>query len=218
MINIITSTQAYDLQNEILNMAVKTYLNNKTKKTFVIVPNHVKFTTEIATLKKIANINKQDSVSVTNLQVLSFSRLAWYFLRNQKIALPEIIDDATSLMILEKIVKNKKDELLLFNNFNNGSLKQIYESIILIHQGNVDLNSISHETVTEETSRKLHDLKIIYDEFIQMLGDHFTTKDGIQLILKTVLDKKLSIDNLNFFFCGFFIFFIIRIKYCQNNS
>ena len=212
MINIITSTQAYDLQNEILNMAVKTYLNNKTKKTFVIVPNHVKFTTEIATLKKIANINKQDSVSVTNLQVLSFSRLAWYFLRNQKIALPEIIDDATSLMILEKIVKNKKDELLLFNNFNNGSLKQIYESIILIHQGNVDLNSISHEAVTEETSRKLHDLQIIYDEFIQMLGDHFTTKDGIQLILKTVLDKKLSIDNLNFFFCGFSYFSLSELN------
>ena len=76
MIKILTGRQYDPLQDELLSRAAKCYLADRQKETFVIVPNHIKFNTEVATIEKVAQIQGQDETSVKNLHVLSFSRLA----------------------------------------------------------------------------------------------------------------------------------------------
>ena len=45
MINVITGRQVDNLQNEIIDQAVKSYYQDKIHDVFIIVPNHIKFTT-----------------------------------------------------------------------------------------------------------------------------------------------------------------------------
>ena len=110
MIKILTGRQTDPLQEKILEEAVENYKNNPEYETFIIVPNHIKFTTEIKAINKLAKSKGQSETSVKNLQVLSFSRLAWYFLKEEEQGLPTRLDDAASAMLLGKIIKEKQRE------------------------------------------------------------------------------------------------------------
>ena len=204
MINIITGRQTDPLQNQILDLAVKKYYQDPSKKIFIIVPNHIKFTTEVRALSKLANLSNQNQVAVKNLQILSFSRLAWYFLKDAQIALPEILDDAASIMLLEQIVRQNQDKLKLFTDeqINQGSLKQLYQAILTLKQGSLDLDDIDVEDSDEETKLKIHDLKIVYEVFVERLANKFATKDEMQFILNQYL-VKADLQNYSFYFSDF---------------
>ena len=204
MINIITGRQTDPLQNQILDLAIKDYLKDPDHPIFIIVPNHIKFSVEVRTLNKLSNLTNQNQVSVKNLQILSFSRLAWYFLRNENKVIPEILDDATSIMLLEEIVREKKDDLLLFRDteITQGALKQIYDAILMMRQGNLDLNEIDEHALNEETKYKIHDLRLIFDEFVDRLADKFAPKDEMQFLLNQFLAEN-NLAHIDFYFSDF---------------
>lgn len=203
MINFITARQSDPLQNTILDLAVKNYNQDPTKKTFIIVPNHIKFTTEIKALNKLANLSNQNQVAVKNLQILSFSRLAWYFLRDSDIHMPQIVDDAASLMLLEQVIKEKQEDLKLLGEeaINQGTLKQLYQAILQVRQG-LDLDSVKLEEASQETELKIHDLNIIYQAFEEKIADRFATKDEMQLLLNSYLAQN-DLDSYSFYFTDF---------------
>ena len=204
MINIITGRQTDPLQNTILDQAIAAYRRNPNRHIFIIVPNHIKFSVEVRTLNKLSNLTNQSQITVKNLQILSFSRLAWYFLRDNQRPMPEILDDATSIMLLEQIVQEKKEELLLFKDteITPGSLRQLYDAILMIRQGNLNLEDIEPESLNEETKYKIHDLRLVFDEYISRLADKFAPKDEMQLLLNQFLAEN-SLDDIDFYFSDF---------------
>lgn len=206
MINVITGRQVDNLQNEIIDQAVKSYYQDKRHEVFIIVPNHIKFTTEVRALSKLSVLTNKKQVAVNKLHILSFSRLAWYFLRDEAIKLPQILDDAASVMLLEQIVKDHQDELKLFQNqtqVTSGALRQMYEAILSVRAGNIELDNIDEKKLNEETSYKIHDLRIIYDEFIERLSEKFATKDEMQLLLNEFLAKSNNLSTMEFYFSDF---------------
>lgn len=226
MIKFITGRQTDPLQEKILEQAVENYKNNPESETFIIVPNHIKFTTEVRAINKLAVSNKQAEASVKNLQVLSFSRLAWFFLKNEEKGVPTQLDDAASAMLLEKIIEKHRDELELFKNvnINTGLVKQVYQTILQIHEGNLDLDEIDEETLNLETKNKIHDLRIIYDAFLEEIKGKFSTKNEVQLQLNDLLAKKKdTLKNRTFYFSDFSHFSLqesltikLLMKYAQN--
>ncbi|MFR0585166.1 PD-(D/E)XK nuclease family protein [Lactobacillus porci] len=215
MIKILTGRQYDPLQDELLSRAAKCYLADRQKETFVIVPNHIKFNTEVATIEKVAQIQGQDETSVKNLHVLSFSRLAWYLFKKADISLPESLDDAAAVMILEKIVTQEQEKLRLFQNThaNQGMIKQLYNTILQIHTGRLDLAGLLDDAANPavagdldtETADKLHDLNIIYDRFLAtILQKHFATKDELNIELNDVLQNNPQLlAGSSFFFTDF---------------
>lgn len=206
MINVITGRQVDNLQNEIIDQAVKSYYQDKRHDVFIIVPNHIKFTTEVRALSKLSVLTNKKQVAVNKLHILSFSRLAWYFLRDEAIKLPQILDDAASVMLLEQIVKDHQGELKLFQNqtqVTSGALRQMYEAILSVRAGNIELDNIDEKKLNEETSYKIHDLRIIYDEFIERLSEKFATKDEMQLLLNEFLAKSNNLSTMEFYFSDF---------------
>lgn len=205
MIKILTGRQTDPLQEKILEQAIANYEAHPESETFIIVPNHIKFTTEVKAINKLALLQKRTETSVKNLQVLSFSRLAWYFLKDAEQGLPTQLDDAAAAMLLEKIIAAKKDELLLFRDtqINPGLVKQLYQTILQIHEGNIDLADFADEDLNEETKRKLHDLRIIYDEFLTETNGKFSTKNEVELQLNKVLAKSTELENASFYFSDF---------------
>ena len=204
MINIITGRQTDPLQNTILDQAIAAYHKDPNHRVFIIVPNHIKFSVEVRTLNKLSNLTNQSQITVKNLQILSFSRLAWYFLRDNQKPMPEILDDATSIMILEQIVQEKREELLLFKDteITPGALRQLYDAILMVRQGNLKLSDINDDSLNEETKYKLHDLQIVFDEYIERLSDKFAPKDEMQLLLNQFLAEN-NLDKIDFYFSDF---------------
>ena len=204
MINIITGRQTDHLQNIILDQAIEAYHKDSNHPVFVIVPNHIKFSVEVRTLNKLSNLTNQNQVTVKNLQILSFSRLAWYFLRDSQQVIPEILDDATSIMLLEQIVQEKKRDLLLFkdNEITTGALKQLYDAILMIRQGNLEIDELDYDNLNEETKYKVHDLKMISEEYFDRLANKFAPKDEMQLLLNQYLAKN-DLKAIDFYFSDF---------------
>ncbi|RVU71727.1 MULTISPECIES: PD-(D/E)XK nuclease family protein [Lactobacillus] len=204
MIKIITGRQTDPLQEKILEQAVANYKQHPEYETFIIVPNHIKFTTEIKAINKLAISEQKTVTSVKNLQVLSFSRLAWYFLKDAEEGLPTQLDDAAGAMLLAKIISQKKDELLLFRNVtvNSGLVKQLYNTILQFHSENVDFDDFNQTNLTVEAKNKIHDLRIIYYEFMEQISGKFSTKNEVELQLNTILNKR-DLSKMSFYFTDF---------------
>lgn len=205
MITILTGRQTDPLQEKILDQAVSTYLKHPEQETFIIVPNHIKFTTEVNAINKVATAQGEAEATVKNLQILSFSRLAWFFLKDSQNKIPTVLDDAAAMMLLSQIINSHKDELLLFknNHINNGLLKQLYQTLLDIKAGGTDLDEITQKELDQETTNKIHDLKIISNAFEKAIAEKFATKDEVQLQLNDYLSRIDNLKNTNFFFTGF---------------
>lgn len=205
MIKILIGRQTDSLQEKVLQAAVENYIRFPKHETFVIVPNHIKFTTEIRTINKLAVSLQHTEQSVKNLQVLSFSRLAWYFLKDAEKGLPTQLDNAAAAMLLAKIIEQNRDQLHLFKNVSTspGLLKQIYDTILQIREGNLDLTEINEEKLDLETQNKIADLKVIYDSFIAGINDKFSTSNEIQLQLNEYLAGKIDLSKTDFYFSDF---------------
>lgn len=114
MIKILLGRQTDPMQEKVLQEAIENYQRFPNHKTFVIVPNHIKFTTEVRAINRLAVSKNQTEQSVKNLQVLSFSRLAWFFLKDAEQGLPTELDDAAAAMLLAKIIEQKKSSCISF--------------------------------------------------------------------------------------------------------
>ena len=203
MIKILTGRQTDPLQEKILEEAVRNYQQHPEHKTFIIVPNHIKFTTEVRAINKLAISKNQSETAVKNLHVLSFSRLAWFFLKDVEQGLPTQLDDAASAMLLTHIVEQEKDKLTIFENSNTGLINQLYSTILQIYDGNVNLEDIDEESLDQETKSKVHDLRIIYDAFIKEIAGKFSTKNEVQVQLNEILAKRKDLGDASFYFCDF---------------
>ena len=205
MIKILLGRQTDPMQEKVLKEAIENYQRFPNHKTFVIVPNHIKFTTEVRAINRLAVGKNQTEQSVKNLQVLSFSRLAWFFLKDAKQGLPTELDDAAAAMLLAKIIEQKKEQLHLFQttNLNPGLLKQLYDTILQIREGNLDLNEIDLDTLDLETKNKVADLNILYSAFIEAIKGKFSTSNEIQLQLNEYLADCKGLSVTDFYFSDF---------------
>ncbi|BDR60512.1 PD-(D/E)XK nuclease family protein [Lactobacillus xylocopicola] len=205
MIKILVGRQTDQLQEQVLQLAVTNYQQSPEQETFVIVPNHIKFTTEVRAISKLAVSQQQVEQAVKNLQVLSFSRLAWFFLKDAPTSIPSQLDDAAAAMLLAKIIEQKRPELHLFKsaNISPGLVKQLYETILEVRTGNLDLDDIDSEKLDLETKNKLADLKVIYDAFIAGIAGKFSTSNEVQLQLNEYLASQPDLQHTDFYFSDF---------------
>lgn len=203
MIKILTGRQTDPLQEKILEEAIENYQQHPENETFIIVPNHIKFTTEVRAINKLATSKKQSETAVKNLHVLSFSRLAWFFLKDAEQGLPVQLDDAASAMLLTHIIEKKKDQLKILEKSDSGMVTQLYQTVLQVYDGNLDLDNIDETNLDEETKSKLNDLRIIYDAFIKEIAGKFSTKNEVQIKLNELLAKTKSLSSTSFYFCDF---------------
>ncbi|MGN1280244.1 MAG: ATP-dependent helicase, partial [Limosilactobacillus sp.] len=85
---------------------------------FYIVPNHIKFETEISVLaglrKRLGRGSAQERFASSRVQVLSFSRLAWYLLRDTPLFRRTRLSKVGTAMLTTKILQEHAGELRLY--------------------------------------------------------------------------------------------------------
>ena len=84
---------------------------------YYIVPNHIKFQSELTVLNTLRKRNSENksTYAQSQLQVFSFSRLAWYFMKNESIYQVPRLSKAGVGMLIDRIILEHQDELTVFN-------------------------------------------------------------------------------------------------------
>ncbi|WP_395319670.1 PD-(D/E)XK nuclease family protein [Fructilactobacillus frigidiflavus] len=186
--------------------------DNPATKSFYIVPNNVKFESELNTLKKL-NVKNEATYAQNQVQVFSFSRLIWYFLNGEAdYQLPQLSQTAIN-MIIYQIIEDHEEKLTIYRGEGKqaGFIQQIANQISELQQGNLspdDLDQLADldaNQINPELRSKLHDISLIYREFVQQTDGKYTYNGANFELLREYLAKlpDQEISTMHFYFSNF---------------
>lgn len=181
---------------------------------FYLVPNHIKFASEVRALKMLRAMEQPEErlFAETNVQVFSFTRLAWFFLKNTAFYQIPRLSKAGLNMIVQNILRMHQDELTVFRGEQAqlGFVSQLISQLTELRNGCVssaDLMAIAsslknHEKSAADLQAKIHDLQIIYQAFEQAtLGKYNESADLLDEMSRYLVKQNLK--HSYFFIAGF---------------
>lgn len=176
------------------------------KQIFYIVPDHLKFQEEVSFLSHFAKNNEE--VSFMKTQVLSFPRLAWFYLKNTAFYGENALSETGSPLLIAKILQENKEGLRLLKNQVNtyGFIGQLQKIFLEFQEGKVTLEAlektIDKKAPTDEMNQKLKEIQFLYDAYLKELPRfHFRDKrllEGLNEELQT-----MDFSDVTFFIYGF---------------
>ncbi len=197
----VLGTAAKDHQASLLEQIKTISQTDPQAKIYYIVPNHIKFATEVSVLDHLRKSSGQDLLAATDIQVLSFSRLAWYFMKNEpNYQLPRL-SAAGANMLVHKILRTKNDELTIFKSEQTqpGFVSQLAGQLVELSLALITSADLWHSYEMLEQSKdtdlvaKLHDLSIVYREFEQHIqGKYLGTANMLEALAKKLAQSDLS--------------------------
>lgn len=212
----VLNTADEDIVEDLLNMSTEWLEKSMHHEVFYLVPNHVKFETEINVLKKMHQLPKfstQKYMASMRLQVFSFSRLAWYYMQQTKSYQETRLSHSGKFMLIRKSLITCQDNLTLFKREVDrpGFIQQLLELFDEMEQGNIsplELGEIIQEISTSSSTQKedylakLIDIKLIYQTYQDLLLEHhIADKDLLTELALFLEDKDLS--HVQFLVSGF---------------
>ncbi|WP_425541659.1 PD-(D/E)XK nuclease family protein, partial [Alkalibacterium iburiense] len=202
----------------IYNQLVNWIQEDASGQVFYLVPDHIKFESEMNILdfiKQSPSRKKQQYAGMIDLQVFSFSRLAWYYLQDTALYSHSQLTETGLSMLVRRILREKEDQLTIYRGESRqqGFVEKLTALFMEMRNGRVepeDLSILKNQTQNEEANpfdldAKLHDLNLIYDEFIfQLQGKYIEREDVLEALIKEVKERDMSqtriiIDNFHSF-------------------
>jgi len=179
---------------------------------YYLVPNHIKFETEVDVLAALKErlAPEQPLFAQTQVQVFSFTRLAWFFMKNEPVYQLPRISTAGLNMLIYQIIQSHADELTIFRGEVDrpGFITQLTTQLAELKVGQVTaadlLTAVDNLTTTNaDLQAKLHDLMILYEAFeTQMLGKYVENTDLLNQ-LADYLATKVELSHAHFYLEGF---------------
>lgn len=224
-VQFILGKASVDHEVEMLNQLKKWQSENPDAKFFYLVPEHIKFESEVDILSNLAD--KDSSIYATsNVQVFSFTRLAWYFLRDSPILNRESLSETGLTMIITHLLNEiDSNEMTIFSQEQTqpGFAEKLAKQLIELRAYNFNVDDLKRlEDTAKKASQsnladKLHDLGKIYSAFLdykidgQSFFDVFLDSIKLLEVLEDCLNNK-SIENCYFLISGFDDFNATELK------
>ncbi len=168
---------------------------------FVIVPEQ--FTMQAQ--KELTAIHPGHTI--LNIDILSFNRLAFRVFEEIGENQAPILEDMGKILILQKLINdNKKDLSILDGLFNkSGAAARVNSQLSEFMQYDIDLNSIDIEKsdFPELLKRKLSDLKIISERFLDYLSGKYLTAEEVPVVLSRTIENSKMLKDATVIFDGF---------------
>ncbi|MFT8914211.1 PD-(D/E)XK nuclease family protein [Lentilactobacillus hilgardii] len=205
----VLGTNGYDHQEKMIDILKKQKSAHPDDQFFYLVPNHIKFESEVGILKRLAGAN-DDVTAQSSVQVLSFTRLAWYFLRTTSQYQKQRISPAGINMLLYQIMTEHQDDLILFSQEAGlpGFIDQIAHQISVMQAGNVlpedlmKMNENQESRLSNDLRDKLHDFSIIYAEYGKRIDDQYFDNHNVLNLLSDYLQRQ-DLSHYHFYISDF---------------
>ncbi|MCQ2569466.1 MAG: PD-(D/E)XK nuclease family protein [Limosilactobacillus sp.] len=179
---------------------IKTRLQTATAndRFFVVVPNHVKFETEVRILNQLQG--DLPLYAQSQVQILSLSRLAWYLLKNNPQYHQERLSKVGQLMIVTKVLQdfqtNHPSALQAFQGEAQrpGFVQAVVDQLNLFQNANLlptDL-TINDAELPGMTAEKLTVLQTLYEQYLTQVEGWLTTPDTYDLLVEALQSSKFN--------------------------
>ncbi|WEV54929.1 exodeoxyribonuclease V subunit gamma [Leuconostocaceae bacterium ESL0723] len=187
---------------------------------YYLVPNHIKFDSEVDVLQRFATLNgfQPDQVyAQSRLQVYSLSRLAWTLLNGAGLQQPPVLQTAGLYMLVSQILNERAAQLPVFARMQNkkGFVATLVAQLLELRASQVspaDLLSILDQTdvsdqdyqwyLKQGLDQKLRDLSVVSEAFNQALGDQWLTSQDVLADFASKI-SHLNLENVAFYIDGF---------------
>lgn len=190
----------------IYDQLVKWSQEDNENQVFYLVPDHIKFESEMNILDYIKSSQDDQSshyAGMINLQVFSFSRLAWYYLQDTALFSHSQLTETGLSMLIRKILKENEEDLTIFRGESRqqGFVEKTTALFMEMRNGRVhpeDLEELFINEWTEEYNHsdlklKLRDIKRLYEAFMeQLIGKYIEKEDVIEALIQEVKERDMS--------------------------
>ena len=182
---------------------------------FYIVPNHIKFETEISVLAGLRarqnHGSTQERFAASRVQVLSFSRLAWYLLRDTPIFRRARLSKVGTAMLTTKILQEHADDLRLYASEiqHPGFVQKLTDQLAELQSANItadDFSTILQRAQANSQVKdnpawlaKMHDVELIYHAYEERLQKYFLGNIDLYQQLAQYLYEQPSSKHMHFF-------------------
>lgn len=176
---------------------------NPESKIYYIVPEHMKFEMENFVLETLQEMHEQPSMAMMNIQVVSFSRLAWYLLPH-KIDRDQCISDIGMNMILHQLMKENKESLHVLRKHihHHGFIEKLQSLFQEFYQGQIDLPAL--DVFIEQLSgnameqQKVSEIRYLYGKFMDKVAETpLMNYELFQEIREVILDDP-TMNHVSF--------------------
>lgn len=179
---------------------------------FYIVPNHIKFQTEIDVLSSLRarqGKGNTDRFASSRVQVLSFSRLAWFLLRDSPALQQARLSKIGLTMLVAKVVQDHAADLQLYASEAQqpGFIQKLTDQLTELANANIsadDLTIILQQAQRDrQGSRawlaKMHDVELIYHAYEERVVGHFLGNNELYQQLAQYLTQEPTSQHMHFF-------------------
>lgn len=207
-----------DHQGAMVDRLAKQMQERPRDRFFYLVPNHVKFTSEVAVLKRLReHAGMRGNYAQSRVQVLSFSRLAWYLCADQPAYQKPRLSAVGMTMVVAKVLQELRETdgeaLRMFRGESDrqGFVQELTRQLVELQTARVtpaDLAADRADSVVARVLRqnphaqvfkeKMAVLARVYQQFLAVTATQATTGD-LYLMLARALQEGDFTDS-HFYF------------------
>ncbi|WP_334351525.1 PD-(D/E)XK nuclease family protein [Companilactobacillus sp. HBUAS56257] len=205
-LNFVLGKNQFDHHQKMMELFSTDYQKDPEGQFFFLVPNHIKFESEVNILRHFEK-DDQTLAATHNVQTFSFSRLAWYFLRDTSEYNLETLSQTKSAMLLKDIVAENKSDLKIFAGMIDkpGFIDQMISQFNEFMNGQVQPDDIELALNNNQEgifTDKIKELNLMYDSYLQRIQD-YQTNDFQLNALADFLNTKIGTSHYYFYIEGF---------------
>jgi len=206
ILNFVLGKNQLDHHKKMMELFQKDYDHDPNGQFFFLVPNHIKFESEVNILRHFQKDN-DSLIATNNVQTFSFSRLAWYFLRDSSDYNVETLTQTKSAMLLKNIVQEHKSDLKIFAGMIDkpGFIDQMISQFDEFMNGQVqpdDIEMVLSNSDQGVFADKIKELNIIYGSYLEQI-QNYNTNDFQLNALADFLNTKIGSSHYHFYIEGF---------------
>lgn len=189
----------------LLDEIAESLTNHTEESIFYLVPDHIKFQAEMTVLGSLSQypyFKNKPMMGMMHLQVFSFTRLAWYWLKDTDIyAKPQLTTTGLS-MLIRKLLIEHEEKLTIYRGEvrKEGFVQQMTDLFLELRSGRItqiDLDqmilNLGNSPKETDFKLKLQDLSLIYQAFdAALLNKYIESEDIVSALIQKVTELDLS--------------------------
>ena len=160
---------------------------------FVVVPDRFTLQAERLLFKVL------DIKSTFNINIVGLSSLAGKVIKEEKL---ETLSSLDGVLLVEKTILDNFDKLKYFKKITPALCQELYKTIQQMKSSKITPQNIYEKTKSANLSKKIADIKLIYDEYEKARGERIDSDDIIEIFAQKIVEKGLYKDSI-FLFVGF---------------
>lgn len=180
---------------------------------FYVVPNHIKFESEINILSRLADLDgRRGAALVTpNVQVFSLSRLAWYYMQDDPIYRQSNLSENGLVMLVQRLLAENVDQLEQYQGMlgKQGFISQFSKQLLELKQSGLTWNGVRQmaQDLSDQVvlQRKLNDFALIGEALDQEMAERgqYLSSELLTALKLFLATSRIDIKNHYFFINGY---------------